>query len=524
MPAEIELKLAIPRSAVARLLRHPALVAARSGRGRRARLVATYFDTLDFRLAQAGIGLRLRHENGRWVQTVKGPPRPESAGALIARDELETPLAGPELDPQALAHTPWADVLSDALADPSLGPRFVTDFVRHTIPLRLAGATTALLAVDCGELRDVDGEERREINEVEIELVAGAAIDLFHFAAVLAGDLPLAIQGAGKAERGVALIRRAPDGWSAPVRAAAPLVARDSDAAAALLAIVRECTRQIAANAAGLLHDDDPEWVHQMRVGTRRLRSCLALVAPLLPAPGVDAVAAGLRELADVLGRCRDLDVLVEELLQPLARAADPDSTLVRALAPVQEAADAARREVRAEARRFVGAARFTRLVLALGALGSLPRFGVPPTIAADDPLSQPVAAFAATLLRRRHRRVRRRGAALAAGTDEERHAVRIAAKKMRYAAEFFAPAFAHPKRARAYGASLAALQDALGQLNDGETATRLVATLTGGRPEHAEATGGIAGWVAARRVAVLDELAPAWKAFHDAPRFWRDG
>jgi inorganic triphosphatase YgiF len=524
MPAEIELKLAIPPAAVRALLRHPALVAARSGRGRRARLVATYFDTPDFRLAQAGIGLRLRHENGRWVQTVKGPPRPESAGALVARDEFETPLAGPELDAQALAHTPWADALADALADPSLGPRFVTDFVRHTIPLRLADATTALLAVDCGELRDIDGEERRAVSEVEIELVAGATIDLFRFAAALAADLPLAIQVAGKAERGVALIRRAPDGWRKPVRAAAPTYPRECDAAAALLAIVRECTGQIAANAAGLLHDDDPEWVHQMRVGTRRLRSCLALVAPLLPAPGVDAVNAGLRKLADVLGRCRDLDVFVAELLQPLARAADPDSTMVRALAPVQQLADAARSEARAEARRVVGAADFTRLVLALGALGSLPRFGVPPAIAADDPLSQPVATFAAALLRQRHRRVRRRGKALAEGSGAERHALRIAAKKMRYAAEFFAPAFAHPKRARAYGASLAELQDALGQLNDGETAARLVATLTGGRPEHAEAAGAVAGWVAARQVAVVDTLAPAWKAFRRAPRFWRAG
>jgi CHAD domain-containing protein len=94
----------------------------------------------------------------------------------------------------------------------------------------------------------------------------------------------------------------------------------------------------------------------------------------------------------------------------------------------------------------------------------------------------------------------------------------------MRYAAEFFAPAYAHPKRARAYGASLAELQDALGQLNDGETAARLVATLTGGRSEHAEAAGAVAGWVAARQVAVIDTLAPTWKAFRRAPRFWRAG
>ncbi|MBK9704079.1 MAG: inorganic triphosphatase [Betaproteobacteria bacterium] len=313
MPAEVELKLGIAPGAAGRLLRHPALAAARAGRGTRTRLVATYFDTPDGLLAEEGIGLRLRHERGAWLQTVKGPPLPASSGALVARDEHEFPLAGPELDRQALTRTPWSRPLQRALADPAFGPRFVTDFLRRTVPLRFADASTALLCIDCGELRDPDGEQRRSIAEIEIEQLAGAPLELFRFAALLAADLPLRILMAGKAERGHALLRGDPDGWRQPVRAAAPVLTADGDAASALAAIVRECAGQIAGNAAGLVHDDDPEWVHQMRVGTRRLRACLGLLQPLLPAPGVAAVAADLRWLAALLGGARDLDVYVDE-------------------------------------------------------------------------------------------------------------------------------------------------------------------------------------------------------------------
>ena len=522
MPAEVELKLGIAPGAAGRLLRHPVLAAARAGRGTRTRLVATYFDTPDGRLAAEGIGLRLRHERGAWLQTVKGPPLPASSGALVARDEHEFPLAGPELDRQALTRTPWSRPLQRALADPAFGPRFVTDFLRRTVPLRFADASTALLCIDCGELRDPDGEQQRSIAEIEIEQFTGAPLELFRFAALLAADLPLRILMAGKAERGHALLRGDPDGWRQPVRAAAPVLTADGDAASALAAIVRECAGQIAGNAAGLVHDDDPEWVHQMRVGTRRLRACLGLLQPLLPAPGVAAVAAELRWLAAALGRCRDLDVYVDELLAPLARAAGPDSTLAHALLPLQQAAASARADARAGARAAVDSPRFTRLVLAVGALGALPRFGVPEPASGDDPLGQPATAFAAQLLDRRHRRVRRRGAALAGGSAAERHALRIAAKKMRYGAEFFAPAFAHRKPARSFGASLAGLQDLLGQLNDGVTAQRLTGELAADRPDLAAAALGVAGWIAATAVALERDLGPAWKQFRRTPRFWR--
>ena len=141
MPAEIELKLAIDPgvavTAATKVFRHPAVVAIRRGRVRTARVVSTYFDTPDWRLADAGIAVRLRRDGNRWLQTVKGPPLAQAGGALHARGEYEWPLAAPRLETVRLATTPWRRQLGDALAA-GLASRFTTDVERSTLAARLS--------------------------------------------------------------------------------------------------------------------------------------------------------------------------------------------------------------------------------------------------------------------------------------------------------------------------------------------------------------------------------------------------
>ena len=264
------------------LLRHPAVRALRRGRTVTSRVTSDYYDTSDFLLAQAEVALRLRRIGGRWVQTIKGPAEDAAGAGLHARPEHEWRLPRAALDMAHLSATPWRKLLARAARHGGLARRFTTDFERRTIPLRFPDGTLALLCVDHGEIRAVrDGRRRRvPIAEIEIELESGAAANLFGLALRLADDLPVAIITASKAERGIALLRGERDLISAPARAHGVALAEDVTTADALSARLRECLQQIAANAPGLLADDDPEWVHQMRIGTRRLRAGLALVAP----------------------------------------------------------------------------------------------------------------------------------------------------------------------------------------------------------------------------------------------------
>ena len=58
-------------------------------------------------------------------------------------------------------------------------------------------------------------------------------------------------------------------------------------------AIGRACLRQIVGNGPALLKGD-PEGVHQMRVGLRRLRAALSLFAEMLSDPQTAAIKTGL--------------------------------------------------------------------------------------------------------------------------------------------------------------------------------------------------------------------------------------
>ncbi|MET0270091.1 MAG: CHAD domain-containing protein, partial [Sphingomonas sp.] len=123
---------------------------------------------------------------------------------------------------------------------------------------------------------------------------------------------------------------------------------------------------------------------------------------------------------------------------------------------------------------------------------------------------------FAADVLDRLRRRIKRRGRKLARLTDADRHEVRILAKKLRYATEFFGPLFDGRKARRRFGAfrtALEALQETLGELNDIATAPVVLARLGLPLPD-AEAA-------AIRRKALLRDAQDAYEALIDTKRFW---
>ena len=126
---------------------------------------------------------------------------------------------------------------------------------------------------------------------------------------------------------------------------------------------------------------------------------------------------------------------------------------------------------------------------------------------------------FAAKALAKRDRKLRRAGKSLNGSTPERLHDIRIAAKKARYAAEFFRDLFGG-KSTRKYLRALRRIQDGLGAMNDANMARRLVNEV---RPDDREISALLDGWFAARIVASRNDMDALWRKFERAPRYWED-
>lgn len=136
-----------------------------------------------------------------------------------------------------------------------------------------------------------------------------------------------------------------------------------------------------------------------------------------------------------------------------------------------------------------------------------------PADAAALDPSAE---RFAAGVLEQLRRRLKKRGRRLASLDDDARHEVRIEAKKLRYAAEFFAGLFTGAKaerRARRFVAAVQALQEQLGDLNDMATEPLLRATF--GLPERDPPT-------KRDKTRLIRAAAEAYEELIERKRFWR--
>lgn len=493
MPTEVELKLRIDPADVPRLRRHELLHAHELAPPATRLLVSTYFDTPDLWLKRHGAALRVRRDGRHRVQTFKGGGGVHAG--LHTRQEWESPVCGDRPDVAALARLAGADsACARLLRDPALvgrlGAVFATRFRRTTWRLAFPDGSEIELALDQGEVRG--GQRRESVSEIELELLAGEPDVLFDFALALADTIGLRPFDVSKAQRGYAL-------WAGercePAKAHPPEVSAQMSVGEAMAYIVSCCLDQIQANEAGVLAGDDPEFVHQMRVGLRRLRAALSLFSPVIACPGCQAE---LKWIARELGAARDWDVLARQTLPALRAEGGVPAGLDDLHAAVTRQATRARGAVR----RALQSPRYARLQLRLGAWLQKEHWRQ-----VQEP---PLGHFADRVLTRCHKRLLERGARLPRGDAAQRHAARLAAKKLRYAAEFFAGL--HPaERSRDYVRALAQVQDVLGRLNDIVIAESLFGRLA---PAHEEALGPARRWLTVRSHAALAALPAAWKAF----------
>lgn len=497
MADEIELKLALPPSARRGFLRHP-LLAQASKLGTR-KLVNVYFDTPDLSLQRHAIALRTRKQGRRWLQTVKCAGT--SSGGLAVRPEWEQPYDG-RFDFSAVSDRAVRELLERHKIRSQLAPVFETVFSRTTWRLAPAAGVSILLMLDQGWVA-ADGA-RQPVSEIELELEHGEPLVLFDLALQLAVDLPLRPEILSKAERGHRLRSGAAP---RPVKAAASPLRPGQTPSEAFARVAAACLEQLQLNELGA-SADDPEFIHQMRVALRRLRSALRAFGPTVP-PDFNAAVPAIRTLARTLGQARDWDVLAEEIVAP-ARAAFQDDARLEALGATVERM---RRSARAKARRALAARAHARFILSLAA-----------TLHAHQPLTEAVTieAFAARRLDKLLRKARTLARAARDVDSGRLHALRIGAKRLRYAIEFFAPLY----RAKDVGPALQALtglQDTLGALIDLANAGAPLMHCAGDDPALREAVLLIGGWHRPRYEALRAKLPGRIREVLSLKRFWRN-
>lgn len=490
------------------------------GRARfaRERVLSTYFDTPERGLLGRRATLRLRRTGRAWMQTLKAAAPDGSASRRI---EWEMPVAGPMLDPRRFAGSALADWLAKPRVRDALEPVFTTDFQRQRARLRRAGSLIEL-SVDRGRIVAGEAHAAQPLHELELELSSGPPEGLYDYAQRLAERVALPVELRSKAERGYALLAAQPP---APRRARVPALEPELPVEQAFARIVWSCLAQAQANVDGTLAGSDVEYLHQLRVGLRRLRSAFSTFRPVVPRATCEALLERLRALAQATGPARDWDVFIGDTLPAVLRAiaaAEDRADAGRALAGYAQRARAA---AAAEIAAALDPLRLTPLLIELMRYLDLAGWRGTADGAIREQQGAPVQRYARDVLGRRDRQVRRRVAAAPGGFEamsaEERHALRIAVKKLRYAAEFFASLYPGARAAR-YAQALAGIQDVLGTLNDMAVAPRLLAAAAADRdPLLAGEARYALGYCAGVAAHSATRFAPAWAAFQRAPRFW---
>lgn len=513
-PREFELKLEVAPSKAASLAAR-GLKRFGGGKGARDRLASVYFDTDEQLLRKHGLSLRVRTIGDRRVQTVK---QGDGSGAgLFDRAEWESDIDGEKPDLAAAAGTPLRSVLSGRAAR-NLKPVFASEVERTTWTVG-KGAAEVEVALDIGRISAQDREQN--IAELELELRSGSASDLFGMVRSLGGAAGLRIGVLTKSERGY---RLAAGDEPVSVKAEPVVLRRGMSSADAFAAIVRSCIRHFRLNEPILLETRSTESLHQARVAMRRLRSALSLFGNLVTDADSEGLKRRLRTASGLLGEGRNLDVYLEGVTAQAGAPEDADEALTRFLTRMR--ADRERAYDRIVA--TLDSPRFRRLMLDLLAWTEAgPWRNDPERRAACE---RRIEVYAAELLAKRRRRVKRRGEHLDRIDPVARHEVRIDAKKLRYASEFFAglvPDGKSRRRHRTFLGALEKLQGCLGDLNDIQTAREIAADIarqagTGDGALHPEADH-VEAARQDREAALLDAAVTAHEDFVAAKPFWKD-
>lgn len=463
-----------------------------------------YFDTRKRALWTAGLTLAVAETGEGWVQRITCERAPARAGSTR---ELEIAVDGKTPDIASISEKSWRHRIEKALDGEPLVAVCELSVDRSSRELTSSSGDVIGLELDTG--RVAAGKRKQGFRLARLRLKSGEPAALLAVAACIVSDGKIELSPTA-AERGYRLGDTRKQTRILPVKAEASPIDEDMTAAEAMSAVAGSAVAQIQRNWRAVEQTDDPEAVHQLRVGLRRLRSALRIVRHAIDDQGLRTIGEKARDLASSVGRVRDVDVLLSDIVAPLAATAH----VAAGLSELRRNLSHERTMLREEVLKTLTSREASLLQIELALLP----YRIAHVAAKDDKhLQQPVRRFADKALRKLLDRVCKRGRRIEELTIEERHELRKAMKSLRYGIDFFAPLYPDGKvRHLQEGAS--DLQDVLGYLNDVALAERLLTYPFAGAARSeaiSQAIGAVIGWHAAQAEHAWRSAKTAWKHFH---------
>lgn len=543
---EIEVKLAAPDPEVLGL----AQLSAALGDGfrlvprGRVAMADVYCDTAAFDLLRAGLAFRVRGAPDGVQVTLKSLERTGYDELLTRRLELEGPVADPTrpLDAAGWPEDVRRRILEAVGTAPKLVPYCVLGQARDMFRARRAADPAAeqddalaeisvdrvtVYAPGAGSRPGVAGmlaagEAVGGFGELEMELLPDADEEaLLQMAKRLAKSLGLGKSQGSKLEQALALladhagedpsapgagrVSAHPGAGPAPAGIWPPMAMSE----AGRLIWRRQLTVMLLTEA-GARRGEDIEYVHDMRVATRRARAAAQLFGPYFKPKAIESIVKGLRRTARALGAVRDLDVALAKLQK---HAQDLPAAERDSLAELAAEWRVQRRHSYRELQEWLDGAAYRRFVAELAVFCRTPGRGARRVATKRHKTPQPyqVRHVMPSAILERFEQVRSYEAHFErpdAVPVPLLHALRIDCKRLRYVLEPVEHLLG--KEGSQLVSQLKQLQDLLGDLNDASfTRDRLLAMRAAGLPPA-----GLDAYIAHQEAAESELAAAAPSAF----------
>jgi triphosphatase len=450
------------------------------------RLVDSYLDCDDWRIARAGFVVRTRRR-GRHDEVTLKDTRPAAGSGLRQRLEVTE-----ILPPSGLAGLgddgPVGRRLRAIVGSRRLREVLQVRTRRRPFALRVGGADVAEIALDDTMIVVGTGQRPMQLRRVEVEVHPEWLDALEPIVEQLRMSCGLQPASLSKFEAGLLALGEEIPGMPdlGPTD-----ISAESTMGDLAFAVLRRQLALVRSKEPGTRLGEDPEELHDMRVATRRLRAAFSMFEGVLPVRA-QVFRQELGWLAGLLGTVRDLDVQLEGLaaLSPAdvhttSDGRDPLAELAALLEREREAA-------RADMLNGLDSVRWDRLAKGLTAMAQ--QGPARRSLATREPAEIGLPP----LVLQRHHKVRKAAKrAKQSGVVADFHALRIRCKRLRYALEFSSDVYGG-KTSR-FVRDLAVLQDELGEMQDAEVASLQLTDLATGDAHLPAATVFMMGGVAER-------------------------